>query len=174
MFYTRKGDSGATKLYAYDGRIAKDDPHVEALGSVDELNSFIGYCRAVAEEQQEHDVRTYLLEIQHDLFVVQALLAGAPKQLESVRILALEAIVDLVVREIPPIHSFTVPGTTILSSVLDVARTIARRVERRVVALKRDEYADIIPYLNRLSSVLFAFARLTAHRAGKRESVPHY
>lgn len=173
MLYTGKGDAGTTKLFGCTERIAKDEPRVHALGNLDELNSWLGFCAAmtISEKELDHALR----EIQQDLFVIQAMVAGAPKALTSERRTYLEAMIANIETEIEPIHSFTIPGATQLSGALDVGRTIARRTERSIVSLHDESLLpQVIPYLNRLSSALFALARLAAHRAHVKEQSPHY
>lgn len=175
MLYTGKGDNGTTKLFGCTDRIAKDEPRVQALGTIDELNSWVGLCAAHAEEAGESSVAQALREIQNDLFVIQAALAGAPKEVEDERRARLETLIADVEAEIPPIHSFTIPGATVLSGALDVGRTIARRAERGLISLEEGPLrTQVIPYINRLSSALFALARLAAHRAHAAEHAPRY
>lgn len=175
MLYTGKGDTGTTKLFGCTERIAKSEARVHALGMIDELNSWLGLCRALADERGEKTVAATLCEIQNDLFTIQAALAGAPKVLDPEKLVWLEKIIAEIEVQLEPIHSFTIPGSTLLGGALDVGRTITRRAERHCVALEEfPERASIIPYLNRLSSVLFALARLAARRAGVRELSPTY
>lgn len=175
MLYTGKGDNGTTKLFGCAERIAKSDARVHCLGNVDELNSWLGYCAALSGERGEVGIAHSLREIQNDLFVIQACLAGAPKALGSERLSRLEEEIACIEAEIEPICSFTIPGATVLGGALDVGRTIVRRTERSLVSLEEGELrASIIPYINRLSSVLFALARLTAHRANVKEQAPRY
>lgn len=170
--YTGKGDSGTTKLFGCTERIAKDEPRIQALGNLDELNSWIGFCAALACENRLEGV---LRAIQNDLFVIQAMLAGASKSLSRDRVAYLESVIAGVESEIDPIHSFTIPGTTVVSGALDVGRTIARRTERSIVSLSDALLLEsVIPYLNRLSSALFALARLATHGAKVKERSPHY
>lgn len=171
--YTGRGDTGTTKLYGCTVRIAKDEPRVEALGNLDELNSWLGLCFA-STFPHETFVRHMLRTMQEDLFIIQALVAGAPKEFSGEKLARLESLVARVEAEIPPIHSFTIAGATVLSAMLDVARTIARRTERSIVSLRDDAVQPVIPYLNRLSSALFALARLVAHRACVKEGAPAY
>lgn len=174
MLYTGKGDTGTTQLYVASERIPKDTPRIDALGNLDELNSWLGYCAAVAYVQ-ERKLKRIVRTVQEDLFVIQAMLAGAPKTLGRERVGYLESIIAKVEKEIAPIRSFTIPGATMLSGALDVGRTIARRAERSVIALHDETLVEnAIPYLNRLSSLLFALARLSAHRAGVKEPHPSY
>lgn len=174
MLYTGKGDGGTTKLFGCTDRIAKDEPRVQALGNVDELNSWIGWCAALSDEKSA-GIAAPLRAMQNDLFLVQAFLAGAPKVLARDRVTFLESLIADVESEIEPIRSFTIPGATMLGGALDVGRTIARRAERSLVSLHDDSLQEsVIPYLNRLSSALFALARLTAHRAHIKEQAPSY
>ena len=171
MLYTRKGDTGTTKLYGCDGRIAKDDVRIDALGTLDELNSYVGLCRAFAVDR---DTTSALLSFQEVLFVIQAQVAGAKKFLPKDSVASLEAIIAAVETEIDPIHSFTISGASLVSAHLDVARTIARRAERSVIAIRDSSLDIVIPYLNRLSSALFALARRAAQRARVKEHAPRY
>lgn len=171
MLYTRKGDKGTTRLFSSPERVCKTAPIVEALGAVDELNAWLGMARALSHGDREvHDA---LLALQEDLFVIEARLAGAPKRLAPERLVALEAMIAAIEREIPPITTFTIPGEATVAASLDVARTVARRAERAVCALEMIP-EGILPYLNRLSSILFALARLSAHRARVKERAPSY
>ncbi len=172
MLYTGKGDNGTTKLFGCTERIAKDDARIDALGNLDELNSWIGLCAAQAADTS---LQSDLHELQETLFIIQAQVAGADKQLQESAIRDLEATIASIETEIPPITSFTIAGATLLSASLDVARTISRRTERSIVSLHDSSLASrVIPYCNRLSSVLFAYARLSAHRVHVSEKAPHY
>jgi cob(I)alamin adenosyltransferase len=175
MLYTGKGDNGTTKLFGCTERILKSEAIIAALGTIDELNSYVGLGRAYARDAGMGDVHDSLLSVQEDLFVIQAQCAGAPKSLDSKRLASIVAAIALVEEEIPPIRSFTIPGSTVLSAALDVARTVARRAERSIVAVEDEQLrAQLIPYLNRLSSLLFAYARLAAFRAHAEEKAPSY
>lgn len=174
MLYTGKGDNGTTKLFGCDGRIGKDEPHIQALGNLDELNSWIGLCVSRLQVAYEA-IRRHLQDVQEDLFVIQAMVAGASKALSSERLAAIESAIAEVEAELPPLKGFTIAGATEVSASLDVARTIARRAERSLVSLEDETLrTEIVPYLNRLSSLLFAFARLAAHRSGIKEHSPRY
>lgn len=174
MLYTGKGDTGTTILFDCPQRVSKDAPRIHALGNLDELNSWIGYCAAVSETAP-HIPASLLRGFQEELFIIQAIVAGAPKELPAQRIRDMESLIARVESEIDPIRSFTIPGATVLAGALDVGRTIARRAERGIIALA-DESLDpnVIPYVNRLSSALFALARLAAHREGIKEQRPSY
>jgi cob(I)alamin adenosyltransferase len=184
MLYTRKGDSGTTKTFSCDQRISKSSAIAEALGSLDEINSFLGLVKVKAESLSlEFTGETFHLadvinQIQQDLFIVQAELAGADKKIAKEKVVWLEHLVDGVEKLLPPIKTFFVSGGTELSSLFDIARTIARRAERRVVGVAEEQAvtigADTLAYLNRLSSVLYAFARWVNHQSGHSEKSPTY
>src|SRR5262249_46248815 len=117
-------------------------------------------------------------EVQQNLFIVQAQVAGAPKKIMKGKLTKIEGIIGAIEGELPPIRVFSVPGGTELSTRLDVARTLARRAERRVVAVAESGERKItgytLAYLNRLSSLLFALARLTNLRYGIKDAAPTY
>lgn len=188
MLYTRKGDKGTTRTLRCDQRISKSDDIAEALGGLDECNSWVGICRGRVSELQlllppigrekEQPAAKALLQIQEALFVAQAELAGADKRLMRRHVRALERLTDAIELELPPIKSFFIPGATALGALFDIARTVARRAERRVVAAV--DTSDIslsaytLQYINRLSSALYALARLANHRSGIKEQAPSY
>jgi cob(I)alamin adenosyltransferase len=124
------------------------------------------------------DYYDLLSDVQQDLFVVQAELAGADKKMDVERVKKVEGWIADIEKELPPIKSFFVSGGCEEAALCDVARTIARRAERRTVAALEipnpDEKPPLFAYLNRLSSLLYALARLANHRAGVSEEKPHY
>src|SRR5688500_13259227 len=167
--YTRKGDDGTTSLW-YGGRVAKDDGRTDAYGTLDEANAALGVARSLTGDDTE--LAADILRIQDELFVAGAELATAPEAAERLEdgvsritpqmAAELEPLIDKYMDrvELPP--KFVLPGGTALSAHLDVARTIVRRAERRVVGLSRaGELAshDVIRFLNRASDLLFAMAR---------------
>lgn len=174
MLYTGKGDGGTTKLFNSTERIPKSAPEVEALGTLDELNSWIGYCRAGASAELASELET----VQQNLFIVQAELAGAPKALEEGKLTALSERINQIETQLPPIESFFLPGGSELAASLDYARTIARRAERAVVRARGSETnkisAPALAYLNRLSSLCYALSRLENHKSGIKEQPPTY
>lgn len=169
MLYTRRGDNGTSGLFGTKNRLTKDDPIFEALGSVDELNSLLGFCRAKVQAPT-------LLGVQEYLFVIQAELAGAPKVLTERDIQKLEKEIDKIEVKIKTPKNFVIPGTNEASALLDFARAVARRAERRVLtASKVQKISDVtIIYLNRLSSLLYALARLEAQKSQHKEPAPGY
>ncbi|KKU18973.1 MAG: ATP:cob(I)alamin adenosyltransferase [Parcubacteria group bacterium GW2011_GWA1_47_11] len=187
MLYTGKGDKGTTKVLDSKERFSKGSDMAEALGSLDELNSFLGLCKFEARHMQEGGVAVgkkeektsdILREVQENLFIIQAQVAGADKRITKPKLTKVERVINLIEKEIPPLKSFSIAGGTELSALLDIARTVARRTERRVVTVKelglRKLPGHTLPYLNRLSSLLFALARLSNHRSGIKEENPSY
>ncbi|KKR70720.1 MAG: hypothetical protein UU13_C0002G0065 [Candidatus Nomurabacteria bacterium GW2011_GWB1_40_7] len=184
MLYTRKGDKGTTKTFACDQRISKSSIVAEALGALDEINSFLGLARAKAGktsfkiEGKRIKFFDLVLEIQQNLFIAQAEIAGSTLSITKDKIEKIENIVDEIEKILPPIKSFFVSGATELGAIFDFARTLARTAERRVVAAKEEGKvavsADTMSYLNRLSSLLYALARISGHLEGVEEIKPEY
>ena len=186
--YTGKGDGGTTKFFGPDAsgrgsdpnkaselrqhRVSKASPIAEALGNLDELNSFLGLVKIKAGEFSKT-----IENIQENIFIISARIAGADKNITEEKVKEIEAIIAECEKELPLITKFSIAGGTELSAHLDFARTLARRAERRVVAV-HDELGTISPevlkYPNRLSSILFALARLTNLKSGIKESAPSY
>ncbi len=173
MLYTGRGDKGDTSFFGAPGRVSKTDPAIEVLGALDELNSLLGVCRT----KVPHDVAEFLRTLQHDLFILQAETAGAPKAMKEEKIVRLEEKVAEIEKGLPPIKTFFVPGATESGAFLDLARTVARRAERRLVAVRESGVtvgAPALQYLNRLSSVLYALSRQVTHSSGITEEPPTY
>jgi cob(I)alamin adenosyltransferase len=189
MLYTGKGDKGTTKTFdaAPGVRISKASELPEALGTLDELNSFVGLAKVKASLRNDPLVKlgkrsrstsSILSDVQQTLFVVQAEIAGAPKKVSRAKVSQIELIINTIEELMPPITTFTVAGGTELSATLDVCRTLARRAERRVVGISesglRKVSANTRAYLNRLSSLLFALARYANEDAGIPRESPKY
>jgi len=182
MLYTRKGDSGTTKTFGCDQRISKSSITAEALGTLDECNSFLGVCktneRAKDPLLEGYSFADMVEWIQQNLFIVQAHVAGADKTIVAEKITHMESAIDAIEKELPPIKTFFVSGGTTLAAQFDVARTLARRAERRVVGVSEERVTKVAPeilvFLNRLSSLLYALARLANHRSGITEQSPKY
>jgi cob(I)alamin adenosyltransferase len=177
MLYTGKGDGGTTKVFGCDqGRISKSSELPEALGALDELNAFLGFVKMRAAGQER--IRPILRKVQEQLFIIQAEVAGADKHVREDAVQEIEEMVNAIEKEIPPLLGFSIAGGTELSAMLDVARTLARRAERRLVAISEAGLRELPPvtkaYMNRLSSLLFALARLANHLAGVPEENPKY
>lgn len=182
MLYTKKGDDGTTKTFGCDQRISKSSNIAEALGSLDEINSFLGLCKVRSGESRfkigEKSFETVVHSLQENLFMVQAELAGADKHIGGEKIKEVEGWIDEAEKEMPPIKTFFISGGTELGATFDVARTIARRAERRVVGVNAEGLvklgAETLQFMNRLSSILYALARLSNHKSGIKESAPSY
>ena len=177
MLYTGKGDDGTTYFFGSKERFGKDTPLVEALGTLDELGSLLGLVKA---EIKEKEIKKEIEGVQENLFIIQAELAGADKHIEEGKVREMEKKIGEIEASLPPIKTFFIAGTNSESAWLDYARTVARRAERRVVALPRrssvqqNEGGWTLAYLNRLSSLLYALARQLAQIDGKREKEPSY
>jgi cob(I)alamin adenosyltransferase len=162
--YTRGGDTGQTSLFG-GARVAKNDARIEAYGTVDELNSFIGVARASwTSSPLDHE----LAAIQSDLFDVGAQLASPGiarfSGVEKERIAALEHSIDTMEHDLEPLTSFILPAGSVPATHLHVARTVCRRAERLVVVLNDESHMTTIAYLNRLSDWLFVAARFANAR----------
>jgi cob(I)alamin adenosyltransferase len=175
--YTKTGDDGDTGLFG-GGRVGKDHPRVEAYGDVDELNAVLGTVRATEQMPRVDEI---VVRVQRDLFSIGALLATPNRdkmneqlqkaRVDDARVAELEHAIDDCERELDPLRSFIIPGGTPKAAALHVARTVCRRAERRVVALRRDVDVPelVVRYLNRLSDLLFMLARVSNRRAGAGE-----
>ncbi|MGH9844016.1 MAG: cob(I)yrinic acid a,c-diamide adenosyltransferase [Blastocatellia bacterium] len=169
--YTKTGDKGETSLV--DGsRVSKADLRVAAYGDVDELNSLLGIARVGSGDTQLDDA---LSKIQNELFIVGADLASplsiAVPRMDEARISEMEHLIDALLEELDPLREFILPGGAHLGANLHLARTVARRAERAVVALAAESEINphALEYLNRLSDLLFVMARVANKRAGMKE-----
>ena len=176
--YTRTGDAGETGLFA-GGRVPKDHVRVEAYGEVDELNSVLGWA-IVELARGDAQMATRLRRLQDDLFAIGAHLAtptavdggsgsGHLPPLPTGRIDEMERWMDAADETLPQLREFILPGGTEGAARLHITRAVCRRAERRVVTLSAVEPVDptVIRYLNRLSDLLFTFARVANARAGE-------
>ncbi len=162
--YTKTGDKGTTSLFG-GKRIPKDDLHLEAYGTVDELNSLVGLAITKVASDKSKEL---LIKVQNDLFVVGSDLATPQKnskypvpRVQNEMIEYLEEQIDEFDSKMPALKSFILPGGTEAASILNVARAVCRRAERKTVALGKNENLNekIVVYLNRLSDFLFVLAR---------------
>ncbi|RMG30105.1 MAG: cob(I)yrinic acid a,c-diamide adenosyltransferase, partial [Methanobacteriota archaeon] len=146
---------------------------VDAYGTVDELNSHLGYAISLMEGKDEfEEMKEEMVRIQSDLFDLGSALATSGGTVDlSERISELERQIDRVSDKLPPLRSFILPGGTSIASSLHICRTVTRRAERKVVALAQGEGVDpgILQYLNRLSDLLFVWARLANQLAGRED-----
>ena len=176
MLYTGKGDDGTTSAFGSKVRFSKSSSITEALGTLDEINSFLGLIKVHRHVGLE--LGTLIGTVQNNLFIAQAETAGANKRITEDAVKDLERTIGDIEQILPPIKTFFVSGCTELGALFDFARTIARRAERRVVAVHDEGAVALSPqtlaYLNRLSSLLYALARDANHRAGIDEQSPTY
>jgi cob(I)alamin adenosyltransferase len=174
--YTRTGDKGETGLVR-NVRISKDSLRVSAYGEVDELNSVLGLVRASSENGE---MNTLLEGLQRDLFTVGTDLASPTEGRDVPRItkdmiMELEKTIDMLQEKLSPLSAFILPGGGETGALLHFSRCVARRAERSIVALKGKESVNenLVPYINRLSDLLFVMARLANHQDGIREMEWH-
>jgi len=182
--YTRQGDGGETGL-AGGQRVPKDGPRIEAYGTVDELNAFVGAARATInwlapEEPALAPLAAILLRVEHELFNLGSILATLPEDVHprqarvtDAEVAQLEAEMDRMNAELPPLRSFVLPGASRLNAELHVCRTVCRRAERRTVTLARAESVppEAVRYLNRLGDALFVWSRWASHVTGDAETL---
>jgi cob(I)alamin adenosyltransferase len=177
--YTRKGDDGTTGLL-FGGRVSKDAPQPTAYGTVDEAQAALGVARAEADRGSELDA--LLVALERDLWVLMGELATEPSNrgkltagqtlVTAQMVTHLEVLIDDFTERFEPPTEFVVPGQTKVAAHLDLARTIVRRAERESLLAAADD-SEVVPYLNRLSDLLWTLARwqegesLTARSAGQ-------
>ncbi len=176
--YTKTGDDGTTGRIGGD-RVPKDSPYPEAVGALDELNALIGI---VCSMEAPADVRTLLQSLQDDLFLVGAQLAtpegteSRSQEIDDRDIRRLEREIDGIESKLEPLKQFILPGGSIAGAHLHLARSVARRAERCIVALSRIEKISpkIFQYLNRLSDLCFVLARYVNQSQAIPESHPTF
>lgn len=180
--YTKRGDKGETSLV--NGRaVRKDDPKIEAYGTVDELNAFVGAACVTAEELAAahpslEKLTAILVRVQHELFNLGSLLATDPSEVHPRQpqvgdrdIEQLESEIDEMNASLGKLRSFVLPGGCRLNTDLHLCRTVCRRAERLCVALSRTEEVPsaAVRYLNRLSDAFFVWSRWASQQLGKAE-----
>jgi cob(I)alamin adenosyltransferase len=182
--YTRTGDRGDTGL-AGGQRVPKDGARIEAYGTVDELNSFLGVARASITEMSGMEPRlavlgAIILRVQHELFNLGSILATLPQDVHprqarvtDTEVEQFEREMDRMNEDLPPLRSFVLPGGSRLNGELHVVRTVCRRAERACVALGRVESIppEAVRYLNRLSDALFVWSRWASHVTNAPETL---
>jgi cob(I)alamin adenosyltransferase len=178
--YTRTGDRGATGL-AGGARVAKDSARIRAYGTLDELAAHLGWVEATLPGDATAP-RTLVRRLEHELFVAMSELANAPghpppaHRISDRHVRRLEEDIDRLEGARPPLTHFVLPRGTPASAALHVARTVARRAERELWALHRNEPVpdELLRWLNRLSDLLFALAVTVNADAGEPETAPQY
>jgi cob(I)alamin adenosyltransferase len=177
--YTKTGDQGTTGLFG-GGRVKKHHERIEAYGTVDETNSFVGLARSYMRAETRLSVLdNYLEQIQHQLFTLGADLASPPESKANIERLTehpitwLEECIDSFEEDLEPLRNFILPAGPPAAASLHCARTVCRRAERTVTRLHDDTTGTAIPlkYLNRLSDFLFVATRWAGHQLGESEHV---
>ncbi len=177
MVYTKTGDKGTTSLVG-GRRVKKCDLRVEAYGTVDELNSHIGLAAEMTRDKFDEQYRQ-LKKVQNQLFIIQTLLATEDKetyaklpQLKADATEEVEHWIDAMDAKLPRLKSFVIPGGSILSAQLHVARTVCRRAEREIVRLYESEEVeeDLMKFINRTSDYLFVMSRYSLFLENKEEN----
>ncbi len=165
--YTKTGDDGTTALFG-GKRVLKCHELVEVYGSIDELNSWLGYILTSLTDKK---LNKFLTIVQSDLFSIGSTLAGWKGDITHLekRVGEMEKLIDSLDKKLPELTNFILPGGSVAGSRLHIARSIARRVERQAVKIHADR--RIIMYLNRLSDALFILARFINKKSGLRESI---
>jgi cob(I)alamin adenosyltransferase len=164
--FNKRGDKGETSLL-YGERVPKSDPRCEAYGTIDEAVSALGLARALSLKERVSDI---IYSIQQELFIVGSELAAVDRERLEARhrvvtaemVARLEGVIDEFERDMEMPRVFIIPGNSPSSAALDVARTIIRRAERRIVALKNENMVPnerVLEYVNRLADLLFTLAR---------------
>jgi len=174
--YTGKGDNGTTGLLGSD-RVSKDHPRIEALGALDEASSALGLARASC---QAHQTPPILRKVQQDVYKLMAEVAATHenaekfKGIDADRVAWLEAQIEIISNMVIMPNEFILPGDTSSGAALSLARAIVRRAERRVTelfTLKELGNAEMLRYLNRLSSLCFMLEILENQTAGRSTSL---
>ena len=166
---TRTGDKGTTGL-ADGSRVSKDSVRIHCLGTVDELNSHLGL---LLSETLPQDVRELLLAVQNDLFDLGGSLAYPVAPFNEDKLARLDTAITHYNADLPPLKEFILPGGTRAASLCHITRTVARRAERDLVTLAHNEETptNALPYLNRLSDLLFVLSRVLNRSAAQAETL---
>jgi cob(I)alamin adenosyltransferase len=166
--YTKKGDKGETGLYS-GLRVSKYSLKIEAIGLIDEVNSYLG----VICSEARGGLKTELYEVQKSLFTIGSILAGSKLKLSANKTKKLEEEIDKIENTLPVLENFILPGGRQIAAQLHYARTLVRKAERLVVGLSKEEEVgrEIVAYLNRLSDYLFILARRENKIEGYKEEV---
>ncbi|MBI2542658.1 MAG: cob(I)yrinic acid a,c-diamide adenosyltransferase [Candidatus Aenigmarchaeota archaeon] len=165
-----QGDKGTTSIFGGE-RINKDECQIQAYGDLDELNSCIGLIRSINKHRETNEL---LEKIQEDLFVLGSQLVSTNPRLPSVtreNVKFIEDNIQKFEKDLPELRRFILPSGNQTASLLHVSRAVCRRVERSLVTLSKENNLNenVIPYINRLSDLLFALARWTNKKEGIKE-----
>lgn len=163
--YTKTGDQGTTQLLGGE-RVNKNHELVNAYGTLDELNSHLGFCISMMRDIEFEGLKQELQKVQHDLFTIGSHLACSDPsfasllpQLKLERIQDLELWIDQMQSQLPELKNFILPGGHPAASAAHLARTVCRRAERELVGIQQDSFMNYLAYLNRLSDALFVVGR---------------
>lgn len=170
--YTKTGDKGDTGLFN-GKRISKASLRIEAIGTVDELNSVVGFVIS-GLQTTDYGLRKELIRIQNDLFVIGGALANPRGKINlSKRTKEFEKLIDELTSKLPPLFNFILPGGGAAGASLHLARTVCRRAERRIVSLSQKEkvQSEIIIYINRLSDLFLTMSRFINQKEKKKETI---
>lgn len=170
--YTKKGDKGETSLFDPKKkeplRLSKDSLQIEAIGALDELNSFLGIAKS---QLTDKNLVKVIVTLQKDLFTTASILAGSNLPFAAAKVTRLEKAIDSWANKLPEVKNFIISGGSYSGTLLFYARTLARRAERRVVGLAKVEKVrpTTLKFLNRLSDYLWMFSRFVNHSQGGKE-----
>lgn len=173
--YTKKGDKGETDLFDVKTgkkiKVSKDSPRLEVIGTIDELSSILGITVTLSEEKKDKE---FIQKIQKDLFKINSIIAGVKKiTFPKTKVSYLKKKIDQLEKNLPKLNKFILPGGTLVSSYLHLARSITRKAERSLVGLikeKKLKNDSILAFLNRLSDLLFMLARESNSGKGVKEA----
>lgn len=169
--YTKKGDTGETSVFApKEIRISKDSLRIEAIGAVDELNSFLGIVLTFCANKRRVE---FVKQIQTNLFAIGSSLAGAQIRFGKSITDSLEKEIDLITERVPKLANFILPGGTLYASHMMYARALSRKAERKIVAYSKQQKVkpEILMYINRLSDMLFTLVREDNFQNGEEETL---
>lgn len=163
--YTKRGDRGETSLYDESSqriRVSKDSLRIEAIGAIDELNSYLG---VISSSSEDPELDKILKNTQRDLLTIGSILSGSKLRFFNSETKKIEKIIDKIEGSLPVLKNFVLPGGSQVSGQLQYARALTRKAERRLVQLNQIEEVrpQILAYLNRLSDLLFMLARKQNH-----------
>jgi len=172
--YTKTGDSGKTSLFEPNPqkrkRVSKSSLRIEAIGAIDEANSYLGISNFYTKNKQ---TKNFVKQIQKELFQIGAMLSKAPLQVAEGSVQSLEEHIDEIEESLPPLKNFLLPLGSKAATHFMYARSLVRRAERAIVALSKKEEVptEILKYINRLSDYLFMVFRDENKRAKQNEEI---
>lgn len=168
MISTGNGDGGYTYVLGGKTPIPKNSPVIKVLGVLDELNSFLGLCRA---ELKKESITSLIYKIQRDISNLEAVFAGAEKEFSIDKVEEIQKKITNLEEEIPKSCAFVVYGDNKTSALFDLARAVSRRAEREIIENieEKENRGDIIKYMNRLSDLLYILARYIEFKESEKK-----